>query len=160
GRRFGGLENPGALPEELAGSGGRAVAVEVTMRRIPAGVLCIFACALPLDAQSKSPRIFYFPKPVKATPYQPPMKPLVRLADLKARHWGATNWSELVIADTNTRARVISAAPGSKVIRHLHPDSPEWWVVQEGRIRFEIESPEGKFQPIEPRKASHAYPSH
>ncbi len=88
-------------------------------------------------------RIFYFPKPIDSTQYKPPMKPLTRLADLKAKHYGRTNWSELVIDDGNTRAYVISAAPGSKVARHLYPDSPAWWVVQEGRIRFEIETPKG-----------------
>ncbi|MBI3471758.1 MAG: cupin domain-containing protein, partial [Candidatus Solibacter usitatus] len=110
-----------------------------------------------LLAQAPPARVFWFPKPVRPTPYHPPMKPLTRLADLKAKHYGRTNWSELVIADANSRAWVISAAPGSKVIRHLHPDAPEWWVVQEGRIRFEIEGPEGRFQTIEARKGSYVY---
>jgi len=44
------------------------------------------------------------------------MKPLTRLADLKAKHYGNSNWSELVIDDGNSRAYVISAAPGSKVV--------------------------------------------
>lgn len=110
-----------------------------------------------LTAAAPAQRVLYFPKPVKPTPYEAPMKPLVRLADLKAKHWGRTNWTELVIADRNSRGVVISAAPGSKVVRHLHPDSPEWWVVQEGRIRFEIEYPEGKFQTIEARKGSYVY---
>jgi mannose-6-phosphate isomerase-like protein (cupin superfamily) len=119
-----------------------------------APLLTAWLCA----AQNAAPqKIFYFPKPVRPTPYRPPMKPLTRLADLKAKHWGRTNWSELVIADENTRASVISAAPGSKVARHLHPDSPEWWVVQEGRIRFEIESPQGKFQTIEASKGSYVF---
>ena len=105
----------------------------------------------------KTPRVLYFPKPVRPAPYDPPMKPVVRLGDLKARHWGQTNWTELVVADRNTRAQVISAAPGSKVARHLHPDAPEWWVVQQGRIRFEIEYPEGEFQIIEARKGSYVF---
>jgi mannose-6-phosphate isomerase-like protein (cupin superfamily) len=85
------------------------------------------------------------------------MKPVVRLADLKAKYYGQTNWSEVVVADRNSRAEVISAAPGSKVRRHLHGDSPHWWVVQEGHVRFEIEGPEGKFQTIEARKGSYVF---
>jgi mannose-6-phosphate isomerase-like protein (cupin superfamily) len=107
-------------------------------------------------AWSQSRRVFYFPKPVAATPYRSPMKPLTRLADLKAKHYGHSNWSEVVIDDGNTRATVISAAPGSKIARHLFPDSPEWWVVQEGRIRFEIETPQG-LQTFEARKGSYVF---
>jgi len=105
---------------------------------------------------AESPRqpakIFYAPKPIQPMPYVAPMKPLVRLADLKAKHAGQANWTELVVYDKNNRAEVISAAPGSKVPRHLHSDAPEYWVVQEGRIRFEIEDPPGKFKYFEAGK--------
>jgi oxalate decarboxylase/phosphoglucose isomerase-like protein (cupin superfamily) len=118
------------------------------------GFLLASSIAFP---QAPKPRVFWFPKPAQPTAYQAPMKPVTRLADLKAKHPGQANWEELVILDHNSRGRVISAAPGSKVVRHLHPDAPEWWVVQEGRIRFEIEFPEGKFQTIEARKGSYVY---
>jgi oxalate decarboxylase/phosphoglucose isomerase-like protein (cupin superfamily) len=85
------------------------------------------------------------------------MRPLVKLAELKAKHRGQANWSELVILDNNSRGQVISAAPGSRVVRHLHPDAPEWWVVQEGRIRFEIEKADGTFEMIDGRKGSYVY---
>jgi mannose-6-phosphate isomerase-like protein (cupin superfamily) len=116
-------------------------------------VIAMTLIAVPAPAQ----RVLWFPKPVQPTAYQAPMKPVTRLADLKAKHWGSSNWSELVIADRNTKAWVISAAPGSRVERHLHPDAPKWWAVQEGRIRFEIESPEGQFQVIEARKGSYVF---
>ncbi|MFN7925267.1 MAG: hypothetical protein U0Q16_34535 [Bryobacteraceae bacterium] len=116
----------------------------------------VLAAALAVAASAQTPRVFYFPKPVVPTPYKAPMKPLTRLADLKAKHWGQTNWSELVIDDGNSRGWVISAAPGSKVARHLFPDAPAWWVVQEGRIRFEIETPRG-WQQIEARKGSYVF---
>ncbi|HTM14524.1 MAG TPA: cupin domain-containing protein [Bryobacteraceae bacterium] len=103
-------------------------------------------------AQRQTAKIFYAPKPIQPMPYLAPMKPLVRLADLKAKHAGQANWSELVVYDKNNRAEVISAAPGSKVPRHLHSDAPEYWVVQEGRIRFEIEDPPGKFKYFEAAK--------
>jgi mannose-6-phosphate isomerase-like protein (cupin superfamily) len=120
--------------------------------RIPPCLLLILSAV----AWAQTPRIFYLPKPITSTPYRPPMKPLTRLADLKAKHYGNTNWSELVIDDGNTRACVISAAPGSKVARHLYPDSPAWWVVQEGRIRFDIETPKGR-QSFEARKGSYVF---
>ncbi len=107
-------------------------------------------------AQTKQ-RVFYLPRPAKPSPYRAPMKPLVRLADLEAKHRGSANWRELVILDNNSRAQVISAAPGSKVARHLHPDAPEWWVVQRGRIRFEVETAEGKFQTIDAGKGAYVY---
>ena len=94
-------------------------------------------------------RVFYAPKPTEPTPYLPPMKPLVRLADLKQKHTGQAGWSELLVADKNNRVEVISAPPGSKVQRHLHSDSPEYWIVEEGRIRFEIEDPPERFQTFE-----------
>jgi mannose-6-phosphate isomerase-like protein (cupin superfamily) len=103
-------------------------------------------------AERQPAKIFYAPKPIQPMPYLAPMKPLVRLADLKAKHAGQANWSELVVYDKNNRAEVISAAPGSKVPRHLHSDAPEYWVVQEGRIRFEIEDPPGKFKYFEAAK--------
>ena len=104
--------------------------------------------------QSRDSRIYYFPKPLDPQPYVAPMKPLIRLADLKAKHKGELNWSETVVYDKYNRAKVISASPGTKVPMHLHTDSPEYWVVQEGRLRFEIEDPPGKFQTIEPVKGA------
>jgi len=103
------------------------------------------------------PRVFYLPRPAGPEPYRAPMKPLIRLADLEARHRSRPDWSELVILDNNSRAQVISAPPGGKTARHLHPDAPEWWVVQRGRIRFEIETTEGKFQTIEAGPGSYVY---
>jgi len=110
-----------------------------------------------LTAQTREQRprkVLYAPRPLKPAPYRAPMKPLVRLADLKAKHAGQANWSELVVDDKNNRADVISAAPGSKVTSQLHSDAPEYWVVQQGRIRFEIEDPPGKFQTIDAGKGA------
>jgi mannose-6-phosphate isomerase-like protein (cupin superfamily) len=121
---------------------------------------CVQVClaslfaASSLLAQSEPPpaKVFYVPKPVQPVPYDAPMQPVVRLAELKAKHKGQANWTELVVYDKNNRVQVISAAPGSKVPRHLHSDAPEYWVVQEGRIRFEIEDPPGRFETFEAGK--------
>src|SRR6266436_3082975 len=87
------------------------------------GVAALFA-ASSLAAQSERPpaRVFYAPKPIEPAPYEAPMKPWVRLADLKTKHKGQPSWSELVVYDKNNRAEVISAAPGSKLPRQLHSD--------------------------------------
>lgn len=104
------------------------------------------------NGQKPPAKVFYVPKPIEPTPYVAPMKPLVRLADLQAKHAGQANWSELIVLDHNNRSEVISAAPGTKVPRHLHSDAPEYWVVQQGKIRFEVEDPPGTFRTFEASK--------
>jgi hypothetical protein len=115
-------------------------------RRCVQAACAAFVAASSLAAQTERPpaKVFYAPKPIEPMPYDAPMRPLVRLADLKAKHKGQANWTELVVYDKNNRAQVISAAPGSKIPRYLHADAPEYWMVQEGRMRFEIEDALGR----------------
>ena len=56
--------------------------------------------------QKPSAKVFYVAKPVQPAPYLSPMKPLVHLADLKQKHKGEVNWTELVVYDKNNRAEV------------------------------------------------------
>ena len=107
--------------------------------------------------QSKKERVFYFPKPIQQTAYQPPMKPVTRLADLKAKYADKATWRELVIADNNSRAYMIQQPPGSRYERRMYADSPAWWAVLEGRIDFEIEQPNGTFKKIAARKGSYVF---
>ena len=107
--------------------------------------------------QQKKERVFYFSKPAERTPYEPPMKPVTKLADLKAKHAGKTAWRELVIADNNSRAYMIQQPPGSKYERRMYADSPAWWAVLEGRIDFEIEQADGTFKKIAARKGSYVF---
>ena len=109
------------------------------------------------QAQQKKEQVFYFPKPRLRTAYEPPMKPVTHLADLKAQHAGQAAWRELVIADNNSRASMIQQPPGSKYERRMYADSPAWWAVLEGRIDFEIEQPGGRFEKIEARKGSYVF---
>ena len=53
----------------------------------------LFVPAL-LSAQAQDDRVFYYPKPVARTAWQPPMKPVTRLADVKARHKGEPGWRD------------------------------------------------------------------
>ncbi len=118
-------------------------------------ILCA-ALAIPA-AVAQEQRVFYYPKPVRASEYQPPMKPVTRLNDLKAVNAGRTNWREKVIDDGNSLAYMIREAPGSRYERRLYPDSPAWWAVLEGRIRFEIEKPEGGFETFEATRGSYVF---
>jgi mannose-6-phosphate isomerase-like protein (cupin superfamily) len=101
----------------------------------PLGVAC---------GQSATQKVFYFPKPIAPTPYVAPMKPYIRFADLKAGHAGQDRWSETVVADDYNHVDVISAPPGARVGLHLHADSPEYWYIEQGEIRFEIDDPPGQ----------------
>jgi mannose-6-phosphate isomerase-like protein (cupin superfamily) len=121
----------------------------------PGAVLIVgFSCLSLLKAQASPPQVFYFPKPIGPAPYVAPMKPLVRLADLKGKHKGQSNWNETVVDDYYNHVEVISAAAGSKVPLHLHADSPEYWFIEEGEIRFEIDDPPRNAQIINAGKGS------
>ena len=80
----------------------------------------------------------------KGTPaqYPPGHRPHTRLKDLKAKHGGKADWSEVIVNDDHLHAVYIASAPGSKTPRRFHPDTREWWVVMEGQIRFDIEGQE------------------
>lgn len=117
--------------------------------------LCAALFAALAGAQEE--RVFYYPKPVAATPYPAPTQPITRLDDLKAKYAGQTNWRELVIDDGNSLAHMIREAPGSRYERRLFADSPAWWAVLEGRIRFEIEQSDGTFETIEASKGSYVF---
>jgi mannose-6-phosphate isomerase-like protein (cupin superfamily) len=109
----------------------------------------------PLDAQET--RVFYYPKPRARSPYQPPMKPVTRLADLMSMHRGDASWHERVVDDGNSLAFMIQEPVGTRHERRLYPDSPAWWAVLEGRIRFEIERPDGTFDIFEATKGSYVW---
>ena len=63
-----------------------------------AALSALFLPAL-LDAQAPGTvdtQVFYYPKPLARTPWQPPMKPVTRLVDVKAKHRGESSWREPV----------------------------------------------------------------
>jgi mannose-6-phosphate isomerase-like protein (cupin superfamily) len=102
-------------------------------------------------------RVFYYPKPLARTPWQPPMKPVTRLAEVKARHHAEPAWREPVIQDENSRAFLVQEPRGTTHARKLYPDSPAWWAVLEGRIRFEVEKPDRTFDVFEATKGSYVF---
>jgi oxalate decarboxylase/phosphoglucose isomerase-like protein (cupin superfamily) len=85
------------------------------------------------------------------------MKPVTRLADLKGKHKAERSWRELVVHDENSRAFVVQEPVGTNHQRRLYPDSPAWWAVLDGQIRFEVEKPDRTFETIEARKGSYVF---
>jgi len=71
--------------------------------------------------------------------YNPPMRPLWKLSDLKQMHAGRSNWQEQIIKDPEQDATYNSAAPGSRFGLRLHPDTPTVVVVIAGEVRFSVE---------------------
>jgi len=71
--------------------------------------------------------------------YNPPMRPLWKLADLKTMHAGQNNWQEQIILDPECDATYNSAAPGTKFTARLHPDTPSVYVVVAGQVHFDVE---------------------
>jgi quercetin dioxygenase-like cupin family protein len=80
--------------------------------------------------------------PKRASKYTPPHKPHTKLADVRARHAGQSDWREVVVYDELLQAEYISSEPGSKTPRQFHPDTRTWWVVLDGQLRYEIEGQE------------------
>ena len=76
----------------------------------------------------------------KPAQYTAPHQPHTRLSDLKAKHAGSQEWRELIVDDEHLRSEYISAKPGAKTPRALHPDTRTWWVVMDGEVRFDIET--------------------
>lgn len=110
-----------------------------------------------LSAQAQDDRVFYYPKPVARTAWQPPMKPVTRLADIKGRHKGEPGWRELVIHDENSRAFLVQEPVGTTHEQRLYPDSPAWWAVLDGRVRFEVETRDRRFEVFEATKGSYVF---
>src|SRR5690349_17571705 len=99
--------------------------------------LTLLVCAA--LAQTPVKTTVWAPKPDKVPLYVAPHKPLTKLADVKAAHAGKANWNQVVVDDNILHGEWISAAPGTKVPKCLHPDTRAFWIIQEGQIRFDIE---------------------
>ena len=74
--------------------------------------------------------------------YVAPNKPHHKIADVKARHKGQTDWRETAVKDGEAIAEYVSVAPGGKLSPRLHPAVPTLFVVFEGEMRWQIENQE------------------
>ncbi|MEO8052468.1 MAG: cupin domain-containing protein [Acidobacteriota bacterium] len=113
------------------------------MRLLKAVPLIIAGSALfpALSGQTKMMQV-WAPVPVQPNPWMAPNKPIIRLSELRAKHAGKQNWSETVVSDNLFRADYISMAPGAKTPRRFDQDNREWWIIQDGQIRFTVEGQE------------------
>jgi mannose-6-phosphate isomerase-like protein (cupin superfamily) len=121
--------------------------------RVLVGLLVVTAAGL--HAQ-ETDRILYYPKPL-VREYKAPMKPITRLADVKAKHKGHATWREPIINDGNSVAFLVQEQAGTKHDRRMYPDSAAWFAVLEGEIRFEIEKSDRTFESIHATKGSYVF---
>jgi mannose-6-phosphate isomerase-like protein (cupin superfamily) len=103
-------------------------------------IALVTSAILCLPLSSALPQEFWAPK--GQSKYLPPHKPHTKLADLKAKHKGQSQWREVIVDDEHLRSEYLFLPPGWKAPRALHPDTRAWWVVMEGEVRFEIEGVE------------------
>ncbi len=82
------------------------------------------------------------PKAAKLTEYVAPHTPHTKLSEVLAKHKGRADWVEPVVDDDNLHADYISMGPGQKTPRRMNADTREWWIVQDGQIRFTIDGQE------------------
>ena len=110
------------------------------MLRTVSRLALLLLVAAPAAAQDRPvPTPVWAPKPSQPPAYPPGQKAWTKLPDLKAAHKGEANWREVVVDDGRLTGEYVSAAPGTKVARRLHPDTREWFAVVEGEVRVEIE---------------------
>jgi mannose-6-phosphate isomerase-like protein (cupin superfamily) len=103
--------------------------------------LVAIGLALPLLAQQDT-RLAWAPVPSQPATWVSPNRPIWKLADLLAQHKGQADWTQTVVSDSLLHADYISMGPGEKTLRRFRPDTREWWIVQDGQIRFTIEGQE------------------
>jgi mannose-6-phosphate isomerase-like protein (cupin superfamily) len=109
--------------------------------KISLGIIIVAVClsVLVLAQQPSSQVLVWAPKPIKPNGWIAPNRPITKLSDLLAKHKGQGDWTETVVSDEYLHADYISMAPGKKTQPAFNPDTREWWVIQDGQIRFTIE---------------------
>lgn len=98
---------------------------------------CCFLVLFALTACAQD--VVWAPKADVLPKYVAPHKPHTKLSEVKAKHVGHADWTELVVNDDMLRGEYVSSAPGTKVPKQLHPDTREFWIILDGQIKFDIE---------------------
>lgn len=101
-------------------------------------------------ARGAGPQIVWSPKAVAPPDWTPPHRPHTKLADVLAKHAGRADWVETIVDDDTLHAAYISMAAGGRTPRRANIDTREWWVIQDGEVRFTIDG-------LEPFVASKGY---
>ena len=71
--------------------------------------------------------------------YNAPNRPIWRLSELTQMHAGQNKWSQQIILDDEENVTYNSGAPGAKITRRMHPDTPTVFVIIAGNLRFNVE---------------------
>lgn len=121
--------------------------------RVLLALLVVLTAAV---SAQEAPRVLFYPKPL-VREYKPPMKPVTRLADVRAKHKGHATWREPVIDDGNAISFLVQEPVGTKHERRMYPDSAAWFAVLEGEIRFEVEKSDRSFEVINATKGSYVF---
>lgn len=69
---------------------------------------------------------------------------VLRHDTIMARHKVGSNWAEQVIEDGRNRAVWICGKEGTPPDPHIHPNFNEWWIVLDGKTRWQI----GQYEPV------------
>jgi mannose-6-phosphate isomerase-like protein (cupin superfamily) len=112
------------------------------MRLLKIITLVIASSTLFPALRGQSRMTVWAPLPVEPNEWIAPNKPIYKLSELRSKHAGEQNWTETVVSDNLFHADYISMAPGAKTPRRFDQDNREWWIVQDGQIRFTIEGQE------------------
>ena len=118
--------------------------LSTTGRRALTGIAIGAFCWLPISQSygqggARPPAETWWVAKSKGGVYKPPNRPIWKLADLLKTHAGQNNWSEQIVQDPEQDATYNSAAPGTKFVTRMHPDTPVLFVVVAGQIHFEVE---------------------
>jgi len=84
-------------------------------------------------------QLVWAPKAIKPGGWAGVHKPHTKLPDLLAKHKGQADWTETIVDDDTLHGDYISMAPGKKTSKRMNADTREWWIVQDGQIRFTID---------------------
>ena len=96
----------------------------------------------PAPGVASGPQIVWSPKATAPGGWTAPHKPHTKLADLLAQHKGQKDWAETMVDDDTLHADYIAMAPGGKTPKRMNADTREWWVIQDGQVRFTIDGQE------------------
>ncbi len=87
-------------------------------------------------------QLVWSPKAIQPGGWTAPHKAHTKLSDILTKHKGQADWIEPVVDDDTLHADYISMAPGKKTPKRMNSDSVEWWVIQDGQVRFNIDGQE------------------
>ena len=62
----------------------------------------------------------------------------IKHQEIMNRHASKERWSEQLVNDEIHKGVWISAPPGTPPDPHIHPDFNEWWVVLDGKTKWQI----------------------